>query len=89
MSKRDSSNTDKIEPDKYYLPIPAGTPYTLLAQAVNKFNVEIVEKDIILPGSAQDEIIPKSWVLRGEKKDLEEAKGFIMEKMKEHFKRFE
>jgi hypothetical protein len=89
MSKPNPSHADESELVKYYLPIPAGTPYSLLAQAVNKFGVEIVERDIILPGSAQDEIVPKSWVLRGDKKDLEKAKKFIAEKIKEHLKKFE
>jgi len=85
-----ASDTSPKKNDKETLmPIPAGTPYSILAQAANKFDLELIEKDIVFPGSAQDEIVPKGWFLQGKQKDLEAARAFIIQKMKEHMKRFE
>jgi hypothetical protein len=86
-SEKDSKSDKKGK--KILLPVPPGTPYTILAQAVNKFNLEIVEKDVILPGSAMDEYIPKGWYLEGEKKDLDMAREFIFQKIKERVKKLE
>ena len=74
---------------KFYLSVPAGTPYSLIAEAVNKFNLELVEKDIIFPGSAKDEYVPKGWFLEGDKEDLEKAVDFIYLGLKERIKKFE
>jgi hypothetical protein len=75
--------------ERFYLPVPAGTPYSLIAEAVNKFNLELVEKDIIFPGSAKDEYVPKGWFLEGNKKDLEKALDYIFQGLKERIKKFE
>jgi len=74
---------------KFYLPVPAGTPYSLIAQAVNKFNLELVEKDLVFPGSAKDEYVPKGWFLEGDKEDLEKAVDYIYQGLKERIKKFE
>ncbi|MBM5805879.1 MAG: hypothetical protein FJZ49_07465 [Candidatus Verstraetearchaeota archaeon] len=74
---------------RFYLPVPAGTPYSLIAEAVNKFNLELVEKDIVLPGSAKDEYVPKGWFLEGEKENLVKAKEYIYQGLKERIKKFE
>lgn len=74
---------------KILMPVPAGTPYSLLSLAVNKFDVELIEKEVILPGSAMDEYIPKGWYLQGERKNLDAAKEFIMSKLRERLKKFE
>lgn len=86
-SKTASNSDQKVK--KILMPVPPGTPYTILAQAVNKFKLEIVEKDVILPGSAMDEYIPKGWYIEGERKDLDLAKEFITQKIKERMKRLE
>lgn len=88
MSKTDQK---KGEPDieKFIMPIPAGVPYSILAQAVNKFGIELVEKEVVLPGSAGDEIVPKAWVLRGDKEGLGNAREFIAKKILESMRKFE
>jgi hypothetical protein len=88
MSKPDQK---KGEPDieKFIMSIPAGVPYSILAQAVNKFDLELIEREIVLPGSAGDEFVPKAWVLRGDKDGLGKASEFIAKKMLESMRRFE
>jgi hypothetical protein len=71
------------------MPIPSGVAYSIIAQAVNKFGVELVEKDITLAGSAKDEYVPKAWVLRGDKDALIKSRDFIAIKVQEQLKKFE
>lgn len=85
MSKKEAS----CSPDSYYMPIPSGVAYSIIAQAVNQFGVELVEKDITLPGSAKDEYVPKAWVLRGNKDSLYKSREFIAKKVQEQLKNFE
>ncbi len=85
MSKKDA----KPIPDSFYMPIPSGVAYSIIAQAVNKFGVELVEKDITMPGSAKDEYIPKAWVLRGSQDALCKARDFIAIQVREQLKKFE
>ncbi|MGA2573133.1 MAG: hypothetical protein ABSF36_02845 [Candidatus Methanomethylicaceae archaeon] len=88
MSKPDKKK-DEPDNEKFIMPIPAGVPYSILAQAVNKFGIELVEKEVVLPGSAGDEIVPKAWVLRGDKEGLGKAREFIAKKILESMRRFE
>lgn len=85
MSKKDSSP----QTQSYYMPIPSGVAYSIIAQAVNKFGVELVEKEVTLPGSAKDEYIPKAWVLKGDKEALAKSRDFIAMKIQEQLKSFE
>lgn len=85
MSKKDAS----CQPDSYYMPIPSGVAYSIIAQAVNKFGVELVEKDVTLPGSAKDEYVPKAWVLKGDRDSLEKSRCFIAQKVQEQLRNFE
>lgn len=73
----------------FYMPIPSGVAYSIIAEAVNRFGVELVEKDITLPGSAKDEIVPRNWVLRGDKAALEKSREFMAMKLQEQLKSFE
>jgi hypothetical protein len=88
MSKTDQKKGEQ-DVEKFIMAIPAGVPYSILAQAVNKFDLELVEKEIVLPGSAGDEIVPKAWVLRGDKEGLGKASEFIAKKILESMRRFE
>jgi hypothetical protein len=85
MRKKDAN----CEPENFYMPIPSGVAYSIIAEAVNKFGVELVEKDITLPGSAMDEFVPKAWVLKGDKSALEKSREFMAKKIKEQLKSFE
>ena len=85
MSKKDPS----CQPESYYMPVPSGVAYSIIAEAVNKFGVELVERDITLPGSAKDEYVPKAWVLKGDKDSLAKSRDFIAMKVQEQLKNFE
>ncbi len=85
MRKKDASSGNEI----LYMTIPSGVAYSIIAEAVNKFGVELVEKDVALPGSARDEIVPKAWVLKGDKRSLEKSREFMAQRMKEQLKSFE
>jgi hypothetical protein len=74
---------------KYLMPIPAGTPYSVIAEAVNKFNLEIVEVPVKEAMVEEGEKPPMMWVLKGEKEDLMKAREFICERLKEKLKEFE
>lgn len=76
------------EAKTYYLPIPAGTPYSVIAEAVNKFGVELAEKEVVVPGIGENEAAPMAWVLTGSKESLEKAQEFIIKKMIEVLERF-
>ena len=76
------------EEKQYYMPIPAGTPYSVIAEAVNRFGVELTEKEVIVPGIGENEAAPLAWVLVGSKENLERAHEFIVKKMAEMLERF-
>lgn len=85
MSKKGES----CDPKGYFMTIPSGVAYSVIAEAVNRFGVELAEKDITLPGSAKDEIVPRAWVLRGDKESLVKCREFIAVKLKDQLKSFE
>jgi hypothetical protein len=85
MRKKDAS----CGAEDFYMSIPSGVAYSIIAEAVNRFGVELVEKDITLPGSAKDEMIPRAWVLKGDKAALEKSKDFMAKKLQEQLKSFE
>jgi hypothetical protein len=85
MSKKDAS----CQPESYIMPIPSGVAYSIIAQACNKFGVELVERDITTVGSAKDEYVPKAWVLKGDKESLSKCRIFIANKVQEQLKSFE
>ncbi len=74
---------------KYLMPIPAGTPYSIIAEVISKFNLELVEMPVKEAMVEEGESPPMMWVLKGEKEDLMKAKEFICEKLKEKLKKFE
>lgn len=76
------------EEKQYYMPIPAGTPYSVIAEAVNRFGVELTEKEVIVPGIGENETAPLTWVLVGSRENLEKAHEFIVRKMTEMLERF-
>ncbi len=75
--------------DEFFMSIPSGVAYSIIAEAVNRFGVELVEKEITLPGSAMDEIVPKAWALKGNKVSLEKCREFMAKKLQEQLKSFE
>lgn len=77
-----------MEKKKYLMPIPAGTPYSIISEAVNKFGVELTEVPI-KGAMMDDEKPPMMWVLRGDYENLVKAKEFIKERLKEVLKKFE
>jgi len=85
MKKKDAT----CEPEKFFMSIPSGVAYSIIAEAVNRFGVELIEKDITLPGSAMDEYVPKAWALKGDKSSLEQSREFIAKKIQEQLKSFE
>jgi hypothetical protein len=85
MRKKNTS----CEPKNFYMPIPSGVAYSIIAEAVNRFGVELVEKDITLPGSAKDEMVPKAWILKGDKSSLEKSREFMAKRIQEQLKSFE
>ncbi|MEJ5293176.1 MAG: hypothetical protein WHS82_06225 [Candidatus Methanosuratincola sp.] len=92
MEKDDQDQRDKgpeiKEEKQYYMPIPAGTPYSVIAEAVNRFGVELTEKEVIVPGIGENEAAPLAWALVGSKENLERAHEFIVKKMTEMLDRF-
>lgn len=74
---------------KFFMPIPAGTPYSIIAEATHRFKVELVEKPVQVPSSVEVEGVPMAWVLEGEREKLVKAREFIYEKLKETLKKFE
>lgn len=85
MRKKDGGSST----ENMYMPIPSGVAYSIIAEAVNRFGVELVEKDITLPGSAMDEIVPKAWALKGDRAALEKSRDFMAKKLQEQLKSFE
>jgi hypothetical protein len=77
------------EKKSFFMPIPAGTPYSIIAEATHKFKVELAEKPIQTPSAVEGDAIPMAWVLVGDKDELIRAKAFICEKLKEVLKKFE
>ncbi|MCX8181962.1 MAG: hypothetical protein N3D12_02460 [Candidatus Methanomethyliaceae archaeon] len=71
------------------MPLPAGTPYSILAEATHRFNVELAEKPIKAPVPIEEGVLPMAWVLIGDREELMKAKAFICEKLKETLKKFE
>lgn len=73
----------------FFMPIPAGTPYSIIAEATHRFRVELVEKTVQVPSSVEGEGVPMAWILEGDKEELIKAREFIREKLKETLKKFE
>ncbi|MDH7555529.1 MAG: hypothetical protein ACQXXL_03135 [Candidatus Methanosuratincola sp.] len=91
MAKDDEGQREKPpggDEKQYYMPIPAGTPYSVIAEAVNKFGIELTEKEVIVPGIGENEAAPLTWVLVGSRDRLEKAHEFIVRKMTEMLDRF-
>jgi len=82
------SSKDESDGKLCYMPIPAGTPYSVIAEATNKFSVELSERDLMTPENADGTMTPKAWILRGEKEKLLKAKEFIISRMNEMLERF-
>lgn len=76
------------ESKKCYMPIPAGTPYSILSEAAVMFDLELVEKEVEIPGSAEAEMLPKIWALSGERENLLKAKEYIIKKLDKKLERF-
>ncbi|MCS7097959.1 MAG: hypothetical protein NZ922_03150 [Candidatus Methanomethyliaceae archaeon] len=77
-----------MEERKYLMPIPAGTPYSIIAEAVNKFGIEIVEVPI-KEAMLNNENPPMMWALKGNYENLIKAKEFIRKRLEEVLKKFE
>jgi len=72
----------------FYFPVPAGTPYSIIAEAVNKFEVELANKEVNIPEMSDSPTMPKSWVIKGEKDQLIKAREHIIKKMEEMLEKF-
>ncbi len=72
----------------FYFPVPAGTPYSVIAEAVNRFSVELADQEVSIPEMSDSPTMPKSWVIKGEKDNLIKAREFIIKKMEEMLERF-
>jgi sugar-specific transcriptional regulator TrmB len=72
----------------FYFPVPAGTPYSIIAEAVNKFEVELADKEVNIPEMSDSPTMPKSWVIKGEKDQLIKAREHIIKKMEEMLEKF-
>ncbi len=88
MSKKKEKG-EGSESKCYYMTVPSGVAYSIIAEAVNRFGVDLEEKDITLPGSAKDEFVPKAWILKGSQESLVKAREFMAKKLQEELKRFE
>jgi hypothetical protein len=71
-----------------YRAIPPGTPYSVLAEATNRFNVELAEKEVMIPEVADSNVTPRAWILKGEKEELMKAEEFIYNKMLKMLEKF-
>jgi len=80
---------DDRERKSFFMPIPAGTPYSIIAEATHRFNVELSEKPVQTPSPVDEERAPMVWVLVGDKEELMKAKAFIYGKLKEVLRKFE
>ncbi len=80
-------NEDKKK--SFFMPIPPGTPYSIIAEATHRFKVELSEKPIKAPSPVEGDSIPMAWVLTGDREELIKAKAFIYEKLKETLKYYE
>jgi len=72
----------------FYFPVPAGTPYSIIAEPVNKFEVELANKEVNIPEMSDSPTMPKSWVIKGEKDQLIKAREHIIKKMEEMLEKF-
>ncbi|MDI9644025.1 MAG: hypothetical protein QFX35_02255 [Candidatus Verstraetearchaeota archaeon] len=92
MGNRDREDVGRERGERedgiYCLPVPAGTPYSVIAEAVNTFGVELREREVRVPGIGENEAAPMAWILVGSRESLEKAQEFIVKKMNEMLKRF-
>ena len=86
MNSKDQ-NTKAGRP--YYMAVPPGTPYSIMAEAAKKLNLTVEELEMTLP-QTDDELYvsPRTLVLKGSKKNLLRAKEFIREKLEERIRIF-
>ncbi len=81
----EKSNRDN---KSFYFPVPAGTPYSIIAEAVNRFDVELADKEVNIPEMSDSPMMPKTWIIKGEKDELVKAREFIIKKMGEMLEKF-
>ncbi|MCS7140310.1 MAG: hypothetical protein N3F04_02635 [Candidatus Nezhaarchaeota archaeon] len=78
------------EEKEVYMRLPAGIPYSIIAEAAERFNLKIVEMEVNVPPIDNGvHWRPKTLVLRGKREDLERARAFIVRKLEERVKELE
>lgn len=76
--------------DEVYMKIPAGVPYSILAEVAEKFNLKIAELELNIP-PPDDEAYwrPRTYVLKGKLEDLERAKEYIIQRLEDRIRELE
>ncbi|MDH5815500.1 MAG: hypothetical protein QE164_01710 [Candidatus Nezhaarchaeota archaeon] len=72
-----------------YMKIPAGVPYSILAEAAQAFNLRVVELEVNIPPLDDVYGRPKTLVLKGKVEDLMRAREFIIKKLEERIRELE
>lgn len=76
--------------EEVYMRIPAGVPYSILAEAAEKFDLKIVELEVNVPPPAEDVYWrPRTLVLKGKRENLERARVYIIKKLEERARELE
>lgn len=78
-----------VEEKEVYMKIPAGVPYSIIAEAAQAFNLRIVELEVNIPPLDDAYGRPKTLVLKGKMEDLVRAREFIIKKLEERIRELE
>ncbi|MGP3666914.1 MAG: hypothetical protein ACKD6N_02820 [Candidatus Bathyarchaeota archaeon] len=65
------------------LPVPPGTPLTIMIEAAKKFNLVVSEVELNIPLPDDAYLLPRTLVLKGSKANLSKAKEFIRKRLEE------
>ncbi|MEM2214033.1 MAG: hypothetical protein QXD66_04000 [Candidatus Nezhaarchaeales archaeon] len=72
-----------------YMKIPAGVPYSIIAETAQTFNLRVVELEVNIPPLDDVYGRPKTLVLRGKIEDLMRAREFMIKKLEERIRELE
>lgn len=78
-----------VEEKEAYMKIPAGIPYSIVAEAAQAFDLRIVELEVNIPPLDDVYGRPKTLVLKGKVENLMRAREFIIRKLEERVRELE
>ncbi|MCX8176616.1 MAG: hypothetical protein N3E48_05260 [Candidatus Bathyarchaeota archaeon] len=84
--KNETSIKNEKVNKNFILPVPPGTPFTIMLEAAKKFNLVVSEVELNIPLPNDAYLLPKTLVLKGPKANLSKAKKFIRKRLKERVK---